>query len=99
MYVSRTWLYKWLTEHGVNRTAFIKDLQEERVLVNAHKFVTLGAGTSTMHGGGQIMCVEIDMNHPAMADALAVSERDLPAKVLKFPREPRDAPSPPASSQ
>ena len=83
MYISRSWLYTWLTEHAINRTAFIKDLMKERVIIRADKFVTLGAGTATMHGGGQIMTVEVDMNHPLMAAALEVSERDVPVEVKK----------------
>lgn len=101
MYVSRSWLYKWLTEHAVNRTAFIKELMIEHVIISSNKFCTLGAGTATMHGGGQIMCVEIDMRHPAMADALAVSERDVPdeVKVPKLPRSLTTFLSPPSSSR
>jgi len=99
MYVSRSWLYKWLTEHNINRSNFIRELQEARIVVNASKFVTLGAGTPSLHGGGQIMTVEIDMKHPKMADALEVAERGIDLKVIKFPRAPADAPSLPASSE
>ena len=102
MYVSRTWLYKWLSEHGINKTAFMKELVAEHVILNQNKFCTLGAGTSTMHGGGQIMCVEINMKHPKMKESLDVSELDVAAearKVLAFRPKQEAAPSPPASSQ
>ena len=102
MYVSRTWLYKWLSEHGINKTAFMKELVAEHVILNQNKFCTLGAGTSTMHGGGQIMCVEINMKHPKMKESLDVSDLDVAAearKVLAFRPKQEAVPSPPASSQ
>jgi len=80
----------------------MKELAAEHIILNTNKFCTLGAGTATMHGGGQIMCVEINMNHPKMKESLEMSELDVAAearKVLKFPRAQADAPSPPASSQ
>lgn len=91
VYITRSWLYRWLTEHNINRTAFIKDLRNRKIIVNDNKFVTLGAGTD-YNTGGQVVCIELDMLHPDMAGALAVTEQDvklsarLPAAEAQPPR-------------
>ena len=99
MYVSRTWLREWMTEHMVNRQAFTEDLQKQLIIVKANKFVTLGAGTH-LSVGGQIMCYEIDMHHHRMSEMLMAVERDVPpdvrqekplATVLRFSQPDRAA--------
>jgi Domain of unknown function (DUF927) len=107
MYVTRTWLRKWLVAHGINRTAFTNDLKKRRVIVNDNKFVTLGAGTDH-GGGGQVVCFEIDLFHPHMTGALESAERDVPEEEkakkpissLRPPGAPgAGAPSPPSTLQ
>jgi len=108
LWISRTWLNKWLVEHAINRTSFRQDLIKRGVVKNDNKFVTLGAGTPH-NPGGQIPTYEIDMHHPAMMDALLAQEDQLPrtiteekplADILKFRRpRPSTFPSPPPSSE
>ena len=76
IYVMRTWLRKWLTDHGINRTSCINDLKKRHVIVNDARFITLGAGTDL--STGQVVCFEIDLHHPEMSGALEASERDVP---------------------
>ena len=104
IYVTRTWLRKWLVEHGISRTAFVSDLLKRKVIVNDHKFVTLGAGTDH-NTGGQIVVFEIDLFHPHMVGALEAAERDVPQdekekKPINSLRLPSGgAPSPPSTLQ
>jgi hypothetical protein len=107
MYISRSWARTWLSEHLVNRSSFFKELLKRHIIVNENKFVNLGAGTPR-NIGGQIMCLEIDMHHPAMMDAVLASERDVSpeerakrplATLLQFPRAGASSPSPPPPSQ
>ena len=104
MYVIRTWLRKWLVAHGVERTAFFREMLGRKVIVNENRHITLGAGTD-YNTGGQIICYEIDMHHPAMMGALASAERDVPPdererKPLSSILAPGPAsPSPPSTLQ
>jgi len=108
LWVSRTWLNKWLVEHAINRTSFRQDLIKRGIIKNDSKFVTLGAGTPH-NVGGQILTYEIDMHHANMMDALLAQEDMLPravieekplADILKFRRpKPSAFPSPPPSSE
>ena len=80
MYIARTWLRKWLTEHMVNRTSFINQLTDLKVILNQNRFITLGAGTDH-NVGGQIACFEIDMHHELMVEAVLKAEDRLPSTV------------------
>ncbi|HEY1491485.1 MAG TPA: DUF927 domain-containing protein, partial [Steroidobacteraceae bacterium] len=109
MYITRTWLRQWLVKHGINRTAFVKDLKARHVIVNDSRFITLGAGTE-LNTGGQIPCFEIDMHHTDMMGILQAAERDVRGDekrkkplltLLRGGSRPPDeaAPSPPSASQ
>jgi hypothetical protein len=103
MYIARTWLRRWLTERMVNRTSFINQLTDLKVIVNQNKFITLGAGTDH-NVGGQIACFEIDMHHELMNEAVLKSEDTLSEKVkrarplgtiIQFQRKEASASPPP----
>jgi hypothetical protein len=107
MYIQRSWLRQWLTEHRINRASFVKDLMTRSIILNEAKFVTLGAGTP-LTGGGQIMCFEVDMHHPAMLEAVMQAEKDVPKEerekkpinnLIRFHPRVAASLSPPPSSE
>jgi hypothetical protein len=64
-FILETSLNNYLLKMGVHRSAWIKRLADQGVLLGSGRYVTLGAGT-TMNFG-QAKCYVIDMAHPAMS--------------------------------
>lgn len=67
--IEKSTLRQWMSKQGVAWSDLIAELEHKRILVDAQKLVTLGAGT--IYARGQSPCLIIDGNAPAMSGVLA----------------------------
>jgi len=81
---------RFAIEQGYPYAEMLDNLQVSGIVKNARKLATLSAGTTLP--GGQALCLEIDMNHPAMSGvARLVENQNDETSSRSVARQPRDA--------
>lgn len=64
-----TYFRKWLTDRSLSARDILSQLVKRQIVKNEKHSRTLGAGTDLP--GGQIPCIEVNANHPALSGVLA----------------------------
>lgn len=66
LYIASGWIRHKLNEKGQPTSLVIKELQNQKILLDTKRRTILTGGIKTLLGG-QVTCWEIDMSHPEMA--------------------------------